>query len=475
MTAPDPKTVREIARTAVSYVIRDNLVQAAMAEHGISADNVYAWSEIYDVVLDTIAAGVQQPAEATGGEQLPWPRTQRMPLAVVGSRPQPWHHQAIAEYDEVRGETTQANTSIYGGYTARQVNQAIAWWNERAELEQQLDKQNLAWHELRLFSGPDPRGEGDLEQHELTHPTQCQTLPPGAVCWAERQPFRWWWPTAHGTYRIRPEDLLPLGGDGPDYQMTLHVQVRREDEWFEYTNDVIGPDPTDEAPAIAERLKAMVAEKAKQLQSGAAGGSQVRDGAVEEVRAFLAALPPRIDIVADWTRGGVRNVLTAEALRAVLALLDDRGVMDLAERNEQLRDERDALAARVAELTAERDALVVLGEADTRAVARCQRAKAGPDAVPAMLALDARFADRIAALGDEPKVPEKRTPEEWCTRYGVDIADPDGWRHRDAPAWDEPITLADFLNRARQSTARNVPSVDWKRIARDADVAGGKQ
>jgi len=406
MNKPNQQTVREIARTAVSYVIRDNLVQAAMAEHGISADNVYAWSEIYDAVLDTIAGGVQQPAEATGGEQVqPWPRTQRMPLAVAGGRPQPWYHQAIAEYDEVRGETTQANTSIYGGYTARQVNQAIAWWNERAELEQQLDKQNLAWHELRLFSGPDPRGEGDLEQHELTHPAQCQTLPPGAVCWAERQPFRWWWPTAHGTYRIRPEDLLPLGADGPDYQVTLRVQVLRDGEWFEYSNDIIGPDPTDETPAIVERLKAMVAERTKRTE-------HLPDGAVEELRAFLAALPPRIDIVADWTRGGVRNVLTAEALRAVLALLDDRGVMDLVERNEQLRDERDiarsevarawedlttvreerdALAARVAELEAER-------EADTWAVARCQRAKAGPDAVPAMLALDARFADRIAAL-----------------------------------------------------------------------------
>ncbi len=71
---PDPQTVREIARTAVGYVIRDHLVQAAMAEHGISADNVYAWSEVYDAVLDTIAAGAQepdsqQPAAPVSGEQ----------------------------------------------------------------------------------------------------------------------------------------------------------------------------------------------------------------------------------------------------------------------------------------------------------------------------------------------------------------------------------------------------------------------
>lgn len=66
------------------------------------------------------------------------------------------------------------------------------------------------------------------------------------------------------------------------------------------------------------------------------------------------------------------------------------------------------------------------------------------------------------------KAPAKRTPEKWCEQYGVDIVDPDGWRHTDAPAWDEPITLADFYDRAKQCTIRNVASVDWSRIFRDA-------
>jgi hypothetical protein len=73
---------------------------------------------------------------------------------------------------------------------------------------------------------------------------------------------------------------------------------------------------------------------------------QQQDGAVEEVRTFLDALPPRIDIVADWTRNGVRNELTAEALRAVLA-------------------ERVALAGRVAELEGEREADARAVEADS--------------------------------------------------------------------------------------------------------------
>jgi hypothetical protein len=136
-----------------------------------------------------------------------------------------------------------------------------------------------------------------------------------------------------------------------------------------------GPDAWDEGRLesalipvthYVPRLLAMVAKQ------------QQQDGAAEELRAFLDALPPRIDIVADWTRGGVRNVLTAEALLAVLA-------------------ERTALAARVAELEGEREAdawdvrgllmaLIVLGSRWPAGLER--RANR----------LRERFADRIAAL-----------------------------------------------------------------------------
>ena len=72
----------------------------------------------------------------------------------------------------------------------------------------------------------------------------------------------------------------------------------------------------------------------------------------------------------------------------------------------------------------------------------------------------------------EPREHEQtRTPEQWCARYGVEVHDPDGWRHADAPAWDEPITLADFYTRAQESTIRNCATVDWNRIARDARAA----
>jgi len=113
----------------------------------------------------------------------------------------------------------------------------------------------------------------------------------------------------------------------------------------------------------------------EQQPAEAMGGEQVQDGATSAPVNRLTAICEYVETYGKWprTRAAKRD---AADLRTVVA-------------------ERDALAARVAELEGER-------ETDARAVARCQQAKAGPDAVPAMLALDARFADRIEALaGDE--------------------------------------------------------------------------
>lgn len=63
----------------------------------------------------------------------PWPRAQRMPLAIVGGRPQPWHQRAVAEYDAAHGTTTEPNSTIPGMFAAAQINNAIRWWNERAD------------------------------------------------------------------------------------------------------------------------------------------------------------------------------------------------------------------------------------------------------------------------------------------------------------------------------------------------------
>lgn len=60
----------------------------------------------------------------------PWPVTQQMPLAVAGARVQPWHVQALMAYDAAHDNPTPG-TPPYD-YTARQINTAVTWWNQRA-------------------------------------------------------------------------------------------------------------------------------------------------------------------------------------------------------------------------------------------------------------------------------------------------------------------------------------------------------
>jgi hypothetical protein len=62
--------------------------------------------------------------------------------------------------------------------------------------------------------------------------------------------------------------------------------------------------------------------------------------------------------------------------------------------------------------------------------------------------------DQSEIVDEEDHTAEKRTANQWCEEYEVDIVDPDGWRHADAPARDEAITLSDFYQRVCQSTAR---------------------
>ena len=45
-----------------------------------------------------------------------------------------------------------------------------------------------------------------------------------------------------------------------------------------------------------------------------------------------------------------------------------------------------------------------------------------------------------------------KTPEEWSVIFDVLILDPDGWRGKGDPAWDEPITREDFRTRMWMST-----------------------
>jgi len=137
----------------------------------------------------------------------------------------------------------------------------------------------------------------------------------------------------------------------------------------------------------ADLSAAVAAWPDEQQPAEVTGGEQVQDGedgpALARLLATLERHAARGSIGGEYLDADIRSILNGRRIWKTAA--ENAG----AERD-QLRDERDAL--------------VVLSEADTWAVARCQQAKAGPDAVPAMLALDARFADRIAALETTPAV-----------------------------------------------------------------------
>lgn len=100
-------------------------------------------------------------------ETRPWPRAQRMPPVVAGERARPHHYQAVAEYDEARGNTRGGMPT-----TATQVNEAITWWNKRADGEQPITAEvvSLAPAELadlraavEHLSGPDAWDQDRLE------------------------------------------------------------------------------------------------------------------------------------------------------------------------------------------------------------------------------------------------------------------------------------------------------------------------
>lgn len=96
------------------------------------------------------------------------------------------------------------------------------------------DEGATSWHDLHLYLGKTFVDKDETLLMELAHPAECEHLPAGAVCWAERDLFRDLWPTEPGRYRIRLVDQL-LGGDedGPDYMTVLESE------------HVGRPDPTD--------------------------------------------------------------------------------------------------------------------------------------------------------------------------------------------------------------------------------------
>lgn len=111
---------------------RESLLDRDCASASFSGvESILGGREDVIVVIDVPEEG--QRLKATGDGTQPWPRAQRMPVAIVGGFVQPWHYLAIAEYDEARGAVTQPDSAVPGMYAAAQMNRAIDWWNERAD------------------------------------------------------------------------------------------------------------------------------------------------------------------------------------------------------------------------------------------------------------------------------------------------------------------------------------------------------
>jgi len=49
-----------------------------------------------------------------------------------------------------------------------------------------------------------------------------------------------------------------------------------------------------------------------------------------------------------------------------------------------------------------------------------------------------------------------KTPEQWAKEDGIIIMDPDGWRMKDSPPFDQPIPKSEYDWRVIISTIRSV-------------------
>ena len=56
-------------------------------------------------------------------------------------------------------------------------------------------------------------------------------------------------------------------------------------------------------------------------------------------------------------------------------------------------------------------------------------------------------------------VVDVKSPDEWCEIHGVEIIDPDGWRH-DQLAWETLITEQEFHTRVQHCTIRLKPKAE---------------
>jgi len=77
-----------------------------------------------------------EPEPQTGPRSWPPDRRERIPVAVVGTVPTPYHLEALRQYQAARGLRGLISVAAL---TTAEVNRAVTWWNHRAAM---LDLEN---------------------------------------------------------------------------------------------------------------------------------------------------------------------------------------------------------------------------------------------------------------------------------------------------------------------------------------------
>jgi hypothetical protein len=120
-------------------------------------------------------------------EQIGWPRGQRMQVAVVGQDMEPHWRQALEEY----WLAEPLRMPIPGHpVTAAQVNQAVEWWNARADkLSPAGSPDNFAWPKVPVQLRPLFIQVLDIVAEEMRSPSRRATIAENVIRNAIRHAF----------------------------------------------------------------------------------------------------------------------------------------------------------------------------------------------------------------------------------------------------------------------------------------------
>lgn len=201
----------------------------------------------------------------------------------------------------------------------------------------------------------------------------------------------------------------------------------------------------------------LVAEVLRQYDERYPGAKQAR--ATDQWCYYSRTLLAQILAAADWALEN-EDVDRVVHYRVLVAMA--LGAPSPADA--ELRQQQEAAYVRQCELSAMPSATVVSADVYDRWAAEADEPGSPDERTRAAVR-------RLAEVVDQRPAVEMRTPEEWCDQYGLTIADPDGWRERDAPPWDQPLALPEFWRRFNQCTVRAVDREAYDRIVADVRAA----